>query len=55
MTWNGASFDWPFLLTRSQKTGSKLAGMSLVLSETRAPSYSPIGGHDGSYLVSAAG
>lgn len=56
VTWNGAAFDWPFLFTRARTVGSKLANMiTLTLSETRKPSYSPLDGHEGGYLVSAAG
>ena len=55
VTWNGASFDG--LPAHPLRDGwLKLAGMlTMVLSETRKPSYSPLEGHEGGYLVSAAG
>lgn len=56
VTWNGAAFDWPFLATRAELVGSKLsAGLSMLASATRKPSYDPIEGHAGGYLVSAFG
>lgn len=56
VTWNGSAFDWPFLFTRANTVGSRLATkITLVQAETRDPQYGPIGGHTGGYLVNVEG
>lgn len=56
VTWNGSAFDWPYLQTRAALVGSSLADcLHMVESDLRAPSYQPIGGHRGGYLVAVSG
>lgn len=56
VTWNGSAFDWPFLFTRANTVGSRLATkITLVQAETRDPQYGPIDGHTGGYLVNVEG
>ena len=50
VTWNGANFDMPFLMTRSALCGVEL-GIHGVTSAERAPKYQACPGHDGGYAV----
>lgn len=50
VTWNGANFDIPFLLTRSAFLGVEL-DLQAQLSELRAPKYGPCRGHAGGYVA----
>lgn len=51
VTWNGAAFDIPFLLTRAEICDVKL-GLAATVSEARKPYYEPINGHAGGYVAS---
>lgn len=49
VTWNGASFDAPFLHDRAGRYG--LDPVRLVPSASRPPKYQPLPGHQGGYRV----
>ena len=51
VTWNGANFDLPFLLTRAAHCGVEL-DLRAEVHETRKPKYSTCPGHDGGYVAS---
>ena len=57
VTWNGAGFDWPYMYTRAKALGAEefLAELTIVEHEERKPTYNPIAGHTGGYVVSFAG
>jgi uncharacterized protein YprB with RNaseH-like and TPR domain len=48
VTWNGSSFDLPFIADRARRVGVRL-GLSLVLDPTIVRSHPPLPGHEGSY------
>ncbi len=49
VTWNGASFDLPWLSDRFAVHGIATT-LEITLSDDRTPSYDPIPGHKGGYL-----
>jgi len=51
VTWNGANFDIPFLITRSEMHGVEL-DLQAAICEARAPRYSACKGHVGGYAAS---
>jgi uncharacterized protein YprB with RNaseH-like and TPR domain len=51
LTWNGANFDLPFILTRSQINGI-IPGLTTRVSPARPPKYRTCPGYDGGLLGS---
>jgi DNA polymerase elongation subunit (family B) len=54
VTWNGANFDIPFLITRAKLHGLTL-GLEAYVSDEREPKYGPCKGHVGGYIASWKG
>ena len=48
VTWNGAVFDLPFILSRAQTLGIEL-GLTISHAENIRPKYEPLPGHQGGY------
>lgn len=56
ISWNGSGFDIPFLMSRAAATGSPLGRILVARTvPSRSPQYGPLAGHDGGYILAAAG
>ncbi len=51
VTWNGAAFDIPFFISRTQRHNIPLFKFEARVSDQRKPKYKALNGHEGGYIL----